>query len=107
MNLEPIDIVTILNKIGGENGIGVIDLVENRLVGMKSRGIYETPGGTVLYAAHKELEEITLDKDTLHFKYLVSQKYGELVYDGLWFTTMREALDAFVDKTQETVTGSS
>ncbi len=106
MELEPIDIVTVLNKIGGENGIGVIDLVENRLVGMKSRGIYETPGGTVLYAAHKELEEITLDKDTLHFKYLVSQKYGELVYDGLWFTTMREALDAFVDKTQETVTGT-
>ncbi|MBU3101305.1 MULTISPECIES: argininosuccinate synthase [Clostridium] len=106
VKLEPIDIVKILNKIGGENGIGVVDLVENRLVGMKSRGIYETPGGTVLYAAHKELEEITIDKDTLHYKYQVSQKYGELVYDGLWFTTMREALDAFVDKTQETVTGS-
>jgi len=106
IELEPIDIVTILNKIGGENGIGIVDLVENRLVGMKSRGIYETPGGTVLYAAHKELEEITIDKDTLHFKYTISQKYGELVYDGLWFTTMREALDAFVDKTQETVTGS-
>jgi len=106
IELEPIDIVTVLNKIGGENGIGIVDLVENRLVGMKSRGIYETPGGTVLYAAHKELEEITLDKDTLHFKYSISQKYGELVYDGLWFTTMREALDAFVDKTQETVTGS-
>ena len=106
IELEPIDIVTILNKIGGENGIGIVDLVENRLVGMKSRGIYETPGGTVLYAAHKELEEITIDKDTLHFKYSISQKYGELVYDGLWFTTMREALDAFVDKTQETVTGS-
>ena len=106
VELEPIDIVKILNKIGGENGIGVVDLVENRLVGMKSRGIYETPGGTVLYAAHKELEEITIDKDTLHFKYSISQKYGELVYDGLWFTTMREALDAFVDKTQETVTGS-
>ncbi|HEY8892308.1 MAG TPA: argininosuccinate synthase [Clostridium sp.] len=106
IELEPIDIVTILNKIGGENGIGIVDLVENRLVGMKSRGIYETPGGTVLYAAHKELEEITIDKDTLHFKYQISQKYGELVYDGLWFTTMREALDAFVDKTQETVTGS-
>ncbi|MBU3112423.1 argininosuccinate synthase [Clostridium lacusfryxellense] len=106
VELEPIDIVKILNKIGGENGIGVVDLVENRLVGMKSRGIYETPGGTVLYAAHKELEEITIDKDTLHFKYSISQKYGELVYDGLWFTTMREALDAFVDATQETVTGS-
>ena len=106
VELEPIDVVKILNKIGGENGIGIVDLVENRLVGMKSRGIYETPGGTVLYAAHKELEEITIDKDTLHFKYSISQKYGELVYDGLWFTTMREALDAFVDKTQETVTGS-
>ncbi|MBK5242207.1 argininosuccinate synthase [Clostridium sp.] len=106
IELEPIDIVTVLNKIGGENGIGIVDLVENRLVGMKSRGIYETPGGTVLYAAHKELEEITIDKDTLHFKYSISQKYGELLYDGLWFTTMREALDAFVDKTQETVTGS-
>ena len=106
IELEPIDIVTVLNKIGGENGIGVIDLVENRLVGMKSRGIYETPGGTILYAAHKELEEITLDKDTLHFKYGVAQKYGELVYNGLWFTTMRESLDAFVDKTQETVTGT-
>jgi len=105
VDLEPIDIVKVLNKIGGENGIGVIDLVENRLVGMKSRGVYETPGGTVLYAAHKELEEITLDKDTQHFKQAVAQKYGELVYDGLWFTTMREALDAFVDKTQETVTG--
>lgn len=106
IELEPIDIVTVLNKIGGENGIGVIDIVENRLVGMKSRGIYETPGGTILYAAHKELEEITLDKDTLHFKYTVAQKYGELVYNGLWFSTMREALDAFVDKTQETVTGT-
>ena len=106
IELEPIDIVKILNKLGGENGIGIVDLVENRLVGMKSRGIYETPGGTVLYAAHKELEEITIDKDTLHYKYQVSQKYGELVYDGLWFTTMREALDAFIDKTQETVTGS-
>jgi argininosuccinate synthase len=106
IELEPMDIVTVLNKIGGENGIGIVDLVENRLVGMKSRGIYETPGGTILYAAHKELEEITLDKDTLHFKYLVSQKYGQLVYDGLWFTTMREALDVFVDKTQETVTGT-
>ncbi len=106
VELEPIDIVTVLNKIGGENGIGIVDLVENRLVGMKSRGIYETPGGTVLYAAHKELEEITIDKDTLHFKYSISQKYGELLYDGLWFTTMRESLDAFIDKTQETVTGS-
>jgi argininosuccinate synthase len=103
--MSPVEIVKILNKIGGENGVGVVDLVENRLVGMKSRGVYETPGGTVLYAAHQELEEITIEKDTLHFKYMVAQKYGELVYNGLWFTTLKESLDAFVDKTQETVTG--
>jgi argininosuccinate synthase len=103
--MSPVEIVKILNKIGGENGVGVVDLVENRLVGMKSRGVYETPGGTVLYAAHQELEEITIEKDTLHFKYMVAQKYGELVYNGLWFTTLKESLDAFVDKTQENVTG--
>lgn len=95
-----------LNKIAGENGIGVVDLVENRLVGMKSRGVYETPGGTILYRAHKELEEITLDKDTLHFKQIIALKYSELVYNGLWFTTLREALDEFIDKTQEKVTGN-
>lgn len=109
LNGEEIDAVSLLkelNKIGGENGIGVVDLVENRLVGMKSRGVYETPGGTILYAAHKELEEITLDKDTLHFKQTLAYKYGEIVYNGLWFTTFREALDAFIDKTQERVTGS-
>ncbi|WP_461207663.1 argininosuccinate synthase [Clostridium sp. DL1XJH146] len=104
--MEPIEIVEILNKIAGENGIGVIDIVENRLVGMKSRGVYETPAGTVLYAAHQELEQITIDKDTLHYKYSVAQQYGELVYNGLWFTTLREALDSFVEKTQETVTGT-
>lgn len=104
--LSPLDIVKILNEVGGENGIGIVDLVENRLVGMKSRGIYETPAGTILYVAHKELEEITLDKETLHFKYGISQKYGELVYNGLWFTKIKDALDAFVEKTQETVTGT-
>ena len=94
-----------LNKIGGENGVGLADLVENRLVGMKSRGVYETPGGTVLYEAHRLLETICLDKATMHYKQLVAVKFGELVYDGLWFTPLREALSAFVEKTQETVTG--
>ena len=87
------------------NGIGLLDIVENRLVGMKSRGVYETPGGTILYKAHQMLEMITLDRDTAHYKKLVAEKYGELVYNGLWFSPLREALDAFVNKTQETVTG--
>ena len=100
-----VEIVETLNKIGGENGVGLADLVENRLVGMKSRGVYETPGGTILYAAHELLESICLDKQTMHFKQHVAVKYGELVYDGLWFTPLREALDAFVNKTQESVTG--
>jgi argininosuccinate synthase len=103
--LSPATIVEILNSVGGKHGIGRIDLVENRLVGMKSRGVYETPGGTLLYAAHKELESITLDRETLHFKECVSQKYAELVYFGQWFTPLREALDAFFEKTQEKVTG--
>ncbi len=97
--------VAALNKVGGENGIGLADLVENRLVGMKSRGVYETPGGTILYHAHKVLETLCLDRDTQHYKELVAKKYAELVYYGQWFTPLREALDAFVDKTQETVTG--
>lgn len=105
-DIAPVELIEILNKIGGENGIGIIDIIENRLVGMKSRGVYETPGGTILYAAHKELERLTLDKQTFHYKQMVSQKYGELVYDGLWFTPLREALDAFVDSTQKNVTGS-
>lgn len=100
-----VEIVETLNKIGGENGVGLADLVENRLVGMKSRGVYETPGGTILYEAHRLLETITLDKATMHYKQLVAVKFGEMVYDGQWFTPLREALSAFVSKTQETVTG--
>lgn len=103
--LEPVEIVAVLNEIGGKNGIGILDIVENRLVGMKSRGVYETPGGTILYAAHKKLEEITLDKETSHYKDQVAHKFGELVYNGLWYTPLRKALSAFVDSTQETVTG--
>ncbi len=104
--LSPARIVETLNALGGKHGIGQVDLVENRLVGMKSRGVYETPGGTLLYAAHQELESITLDRDTLHYKDLVAQRYAELVYFGQWFTPLREALDAFFAKTQECVTGS-
>jgi len=102
---DSVAIVEKLNELGGANGIGLADLVENRLVGMKSRGVYETPGGTILYKAHKVLETITLDRDTQHYKELVASKFAELVYNGLWFTPLREALSAFVDKTQETVTG--
>ena len=99
------ELVTKLNELGGANGIGLADLVENRLVGMKSRGVYETPGGTILYAAHAKLEEICLDKDTLHYKQNVANAFAELVYDGKWYTPLREALSAFVDSTQEYVTG--
>ncbi len=94
-----------LNEIGGANGIGIIDMVENRLVGMKSRGVYETPGGTILYKAHELLETITVDKETQHYKQLISVKFGELLYNGQWFTPLREALSAFVDKVNETVNG--
>ncbi len=97
--------VKALNKVGGENGIGIADMVENRLVGMKSRGVYETPGGTILYKAHEMLEQLCLDKETQHLKSQLAVKFSELVYNGQWFTTCREALSAFVDKTQETVTG--
>jgi argininosuccinate synthase len=103
--LKPVEIIEELNKIAGRNGVGIIDIVENRLVGMKSRGVYETPAGTVLYSAHKELEYLVLDKETMRFKDIVAQKYADLVYNGLWFSPLREALDAFVDKTQENVTG--
>ena len=103
--MEPVDLVCKLNEIGGRNGIGLIDMVENRLVGMKSRGVYETPGGTILFRAHQVLETLCLDRDTQHYKALVSQQFADLVYFGKWFTPLREALSAFVDKTQETVTG--
>ena len=103
--MKALDIVETLNEIGGKNGIGLLDIVENRLVGMKSRGVYETPGGAILYKAHELLEMITLDRDTQHYKRIVAQKYGELVYNGMWFSPLREALEAFVDETQKTVTG--
>ncbi len=101
----PVELIEKLNVVAGQNGVGIVDMVENRLVGMKSRGVYETPGGTVLMKAHKELELLTLDRDTLHFKEIISAKYAELVYNGMWFCQLRESLDAFVDKTQETVSG--
>jgi len=104
-SLSPAAIIETLNAIGGAHGIGRVDLVENRLVGMKSHGVYETPGGTILMAAHRELESITLDRDTLHYKDVIAQHYAELVYYGQWFTPLREALDAFVDKTQTHVSG--
>ena len=103
--LSPANLVLKLNEMGGKNGIGLYDVVENRLVGMKSRGVYETPGGTILYKAHEVLETLCLDRDTQHYKELISKKFAELVYFGQWFTPLREALSAFVDKTQETVTG--
>ncbi|MGL5348945.1 MAG: argininosuccinate synthase [Peptostreptococcaceae bacterium] len=104
--LSPVQIVKKLNDIGAKHGIGVIDIVENRLVGMKSRGIYETPGGTILYEAHNILESATLDKETLHFKQVVSLKYGELIYNGLWYSKVRESIDAFIEETQANVTGA-
>ncbi len=103
--LKPVEMLEYLNKIGGENGVGLCDLVENRLVGMKSRGVYETPGGAILYRAHQVLETICLDRDTQHYKELIANRYAELVYFGQWFTPLREALAAFVTETQKTVTG--
>ena len=103
--MDGVSIVKKLNELGGANGIGIADMVENRLVGMKSRGVYETPGGTILYHAHNKLEEICLDRDTYHYKQGVALRFAELVYYGQWFTPLREALSAFVDSTQETVTG--
>ena len=105
INMSVLDIILKLNDIGGRNGIGIIDMIENRLVGMKSRGVYETPGGTIIYKAHEILETICLDKDTMHYKQGVSEKFGELLYNACWFTPLREALSAFIDKTQENVTG--
>lgn len=103
--LDLVDLIEKLNKIGGENGIGILDMVENRLVGMKSRGVYETPGGTIIYKAHTLLESICLDKDTMHFKQIVGNKLGELLYDAKWYTPLKSAINSFIDKTQETVTG--
>ncbi len=103
--MEPLQIVECLNKIGGKHGVGILDIVENRLVGMKSRGVYETPGGTILYAAHEKLEEITLDRETQHYKVMMAMKFADLVYNGQWYTPLRKAMSAFVDSTQETVTG--
>ena len=104
--LDGVSMIKELNKIGGRNGVGIIDIVENRLVGMKSRGVYETPGGTILYHAHSVLETLCLDKETMHFKEMVSQKMADIVYNGQWYTPLREAICAFVDSTQETVTGT-
>jgi argininosuccinate synthase len=102
---DGVAIIQILNKIGGANGVGLVDLVENRVVGMKSRGVYETPGGSILYYAHQELEHLCLDRQTYSFKQILGQKMGEVIYGGLWFTPLREAISAFVDSTQKTVTG--
>ncbi len=104
--LDAVDLVATLNKIGGRHGVGRIDLVEDRLVGMKSRGVYETPGGTLLYSAHSELEQLVLDRRTLAAKDLIAPRYADLVYEGRWWTTEREAYDAFVNTTQERITGS-
>ncbi|MEG0615041.1 MAG: argininosuccinate synthase [Oscillospiraceae bacterium] len=103
--MNGVDLIKKLNELGGENGIGISDLVENRLVGMKSRGVYETPGGTILYHAHEVLETITLDKATQRYKQKLAIEFADLVYNGQWYTPLREAMSAFVDKTQETVTG--
>lgn len=103
--LAPLALLEKANELAAKHGIGVVDMVENRLVGMKSRGIYETPGGTLLHLAHQNLESLTLDRATTEYKSIVGIKYAQLVYDGLWFTPLKEALDAFIDKTQETCTG--
>src|SRR5688500_12295075 len=104
--LGPIDLVEALNALGAKHGVGRIDLVEDRMIGMKSRGVYETPGGTILYAAHSELEQLILDRRTLAAKDLIAPRYADLVYEGRWWTTEREAYDAFVNATQERVTGT-
>jgi len=106
LDLDPVSLVELLNEIGGRNAIGRVDLVENRFVGIKSRGCYETPGGTQLIAAHRELEALCMDRDLMHYKQEVGLKYAELAYFGLWFTPLREALDAFVESTQKNITGS-
>ena len=105
VEMDGVTMIEKLNKLGGENGIGLVDLVENRLVGMKSRGVYETPGGTILYKAHEILETLCLDRETQHYKAVIANKFADLVYFGQWYTPLREALSAFVDETQKTVTG--
>ena len=104
--MDPIALLTKLNELGSKNGVGTVDIIENRLVGMKSRGVYETPGGTILFAAHAGLEKLVLDRDTLQYKAIVAQKMSQLIYDGLWYTPLREAISAFVDSTQELLTGT-
>ena len=104
-NMKVSDVIRELNRLGGKHGIGIVDIVENRVVGMKSRGVYETPGGTILMAAHKQLEELILDRDTLAFKKTVGSKFADLVYEGKWFCPLREALQAFIESTQDRVTG--
>lgn len=103
--ISPVALIEKLNEIGGKHGIGIIDIVENRLVGMKSRGVYETPGGTLIYNAHKALEKLVLDRQTMSYKKMIAQKYAELIYDGLWFSPLKTALDAFVESTQNKVSG--
>jgi len=105
MEMDPVSLLELLNEIGARNAVGRVDLVENRFVGIKSRGCYETPGGTLLITAHRELEALCLERDVAHFKQHIGLKYAELVYFGLWFTPLREALDAFVDQTQTQMTG--
>lgn len=104
--MDPVNLVLLLNKIGGRNAVGRVDIVENRLVGMKSRGVYESPAAVLLYAAHRELESLTLDRETFHFKNSLSGKLGEMIYNGLWYTTLRKSLSSFIDQTQKFVTGS-
>ena len=104
--MSAVELMETLNEIGKRNGIGISDMVENRLVGMKDRGVYETPGGAIIYYAHNELENICLDRATFNYKETIGIRYAELVYDGMWFSPLREALQAFVDETQKTVTGT-
>ncbi len=104
--LDSLQLLETLNALGSKHAVGTIDIIENRLVGMKSRGVYETPGGTILYSAHEALEKLILDRDTMHYKNIVAAKFSQLVYDGLWYTPLREAISAFVDSTQELVTGT-
>ncbi len=105
-SFKPVELIKKLNQVAGANAIGRIDIVENRLVGMKSRGVYEAPAATVLYFAHNELESLTVDRDTAHYKEILSHKYAELAYNGVWFAPIREALDAFINITQKYVTGT-